>query len=302
MEPILSALDSQKDVILIPTGSLSLLPLHAAWTPDDSYPTGRRYAFDEIGFSYTPSARALISARRQAPHRQLETLMAVDNPDGSLVFSEPEVKAALSHFDDEKRRHLANDQATEDNVRQAMTAYDVLHFSTHGKADFEQPLQSGLLMANDDTLSLEEVFKLRFDKARLAILSACETGLPSDLSMLDEVVSLPSGLLQAGVPGVIGSLWAVNDMSTAMLMAQFYEYWRVDGLSPQEALRQAQIWLRDSTTDDKKERFKDFVDSQAARMGTETAKTFYNKIGWDDDEARVFESPVYWAAFTYTGV
>jgi CHAT domain-containing protein len=91
-------------------------------------------------------------------------------------------------------------------------------------------------------------------------------------------------------------------MSTAMLMAQFYEFWRVDGQSPQEALRQAQIWLRDSTTEDKKQRFKNFVDSQAARMGEETAKAFYNEIGWDDDEARVFKSPVYWAAFTYTGV
>ena len=302
MEPILPALTSQKEVILIPTGLLSLLPLHAAWTPDDDYPTGRRYAIDEIGFNYTPSVRALISARRQAPQRQFETIMAVDNPDGSLVFSEPEVKAALSHFENEKAYHLANGRATEEDVRQAMTEYDILHFSTHGKADFGHPLQSGLLMANEDELTLEEISKVKLEKARLAILSACETGLPSDLDMLDEVVSLPSGLLQAGVPGVIGSLWAVNDMSTAMLMTQFYEYWRVDRLSPPDALRQAQIWLRDSTTEDKKKRFKNFVDSQAARMGAETAKAFYSKIGWDDDQSRVFKSPVYWAAFTYVGV
>lgn len=36
---------------LIPTGYLSLLPLHAAWTEDSTTPTGKRYALDEIGFT-----------------------------------------------------------------------------------------------------------------------------------------------------------------------------------------------------------------------------------------------------------
>jgi CHAT domain-containing protein len=157
------------------------------------------------------------------------------------------------------------------------------------------------LLLADGYLSLPDIFALHLDQARLAVLSACETGVPG-LELIEEMIGLPSGMMQAGVPGVIGSLWSVNDMSTAMLMARFYHLWREEGNSPQEALRQAQIWLRDSTTEQKKQLFKHFVDRQSARMSADTAQAFYQHIGWDDPQARVFESPYYWAAFTYTGV
>ena len=64
---------------------------------------------------------------------------------------------------------------------------------------------------------------------RLAVLSACETALPGT-GLPDEVVALPTGLLQAGVAGVIASQWAVPDLGTAILMAEFYRRWR--GTSP----------------------------------------------------------------------
>lgn len=67
----------------------------------------------------------------------------------------------------------------------------------------------------------------------------------------DEVVSLPSGLVQAGVAGVVASLWAVNDLSTVMLMERFYRLWQQEGLTPAAALRQAQCWLRDTTNREK---------------------------------------------------
>ena len=148
-----------------------------------------------------------------------------------------------------------------------------------------------------------DIFQLDLDNIRLAVLSACETSLPG-MDLIDEMIGLPSGMMQAGVSGVIGSLWAVNDMSTAMLMARFYSLWHEheEGKNPQEALRQAQIWLRDSTTAQKKELFKHFVDTRAVHMSADTAQAFYQHIGCDDAEERIFESPFYWAAFTYPGV
>lgn len=56
---------------------------------------------------------------------------------------------------------------------------------------------------------------------RLALLSACETGLPGT-QLPDEVVSLPTRLLQAGVAGVAASLWSVADLSTTLLLVRFY--------------------------------------------------------------------------------
>jgi CHAT domain-containing protein len=56
----------------------------------------------------------------------------------------------------------------------------------------------------------------------------------------DEVVALPTGLLQAGVAGIVASQWSVPDRATAMLMAEFYRCWRRDRLAPAAALRAAQ--------------------------------------------------------------
>ena len=61
-------------------------------------------------------------------------------------------------------------------------------------------------------------------QVRLAVLSACETALPGT-ELPDEVVALPTGLLQAGVAGVVASQWSVPDRATAMLMAEFYRRW-----------------------------------------------------------------------------
>lgn len=153
--------------------------------------------------------------------------------------------AAVSYFKQPESRWLIGEAASLEQVKADYPGFNVLHFSTHGLAIPGKPLESFLLLANRERLTLREVLEMDLEQARLAVLSACETGIPCT-RLLDEVISLPSGFLQAGVPGVIGSLWSVGDASTMMLMARFYDLWRREGFDPPEALRQAQIWLRDN--------------------------------------------------------
>lgn len=105
-------------------------------------------------------------------------------------------------------------------------------------------------MAHDEMLTLRDLLSLRLAGARLAVLSACETGVPG-IELPDEVIALSTGLIQAGLGGVVASLWSVSDLSTMLLMARFYEHWKRDGLAPPEALRQAQVWVRDATNEEK---------------------------------------------------
>jgi CHAT domain-containing protein len=65
-----------------------------------------------------------------------------------------------------------------------------LHFSTHGWAGWGESEVSGLKLA-DGNLYLRDLFDLRLERARLGILSACESGLPGT-ELLEEVVSLPA--------------------------------------------------------------------------------------------------------------
>jgi len=289
-----------REAVLIPTGLLGLLPLHAAWTKDPDLPVGRRYALDDFTFTYAPSAQALYHAR-QGAGCPADALLAVENPDGTLHFTGPEVSSVLSHFPG-RSVHLLRAQATKKNVVQAVGSSSVLHFSGHGLAGWGEA-ESSLLKLADGSLTLLEIFDLNLDQARLAVLSACETGVPG-IKLPDEAVSLPSAWMQAGVPGVVGSLWCVEDMSTAMLMARFYDLWRDGDLSPPQALRQAQIWLRDSKVKDLLHQFRDRMPSARLRMSAEAAESFYKhkRIAWGEPEDRLFANPVYWAAFTYTGL
>jgi CHAT domain-containing protein len=290
--------------VLIPSGYLALLPLHAAWIEDMTQSTRRRYVLDEMNFTYAPSAHALWQSGLAAG-RPAESLLAVDNPEAevqgrSLAFSGDEVEAVLSGFEKSNRRHLPGRAANLEEVKRHMQTTHVLHFSCHANAGWDKEDEARLVLADGD-LKLPDLFDLDLRQARLAVLSACETGVPS-LKLIDEVIGLPAGMMQAGVPGVVGSLWPVSDQSTSMLMARFYRLWRTEGCSPQEALRQAQIWLRDSTTVQKKKFFSTLMDDTAAGMSAEIAEVFYEYIAWKKSEARTFASPYYWAAFTYTGL
>ncbi|MBO9391097.1 MAG: CHAT domain-containing protein [Roseiflexus sp.] len=289
-----------RQVTLIPTGLLSLLPLHAAWTRDASALTGRRYALDVLTIRYAPGAVALGRSLDGAT-LPADGLLAVDNPDGSLVFSNHEVEAARSYFPADRTTVLARSDAIRQRVLNRLPDFPVYHFSTHGWAGRSEPLQGGMLLAGGATLTLGDILDLRLQGARLAVLSACETGIPGTKTP-DEVVSMPTGLMQAGVAGVVASLWAVNDLSTAMLMERFYRLWREEGLAPVAALREAQRWLRDTTNREKAEYFKrDAPVLAGVRMPEAVAVELFADRMLQDPDARQFEHPFWWAAFSYTG-
>jgi CHAT domain-containing protein len=170
-----------------------------------------------------------------------------------------------------------------------------------------RPLESGLLLAQDDWLTLRDLLAQRIPGSRLAVLSACETGIPGT-ELPDEVIGLPTGLQQVGVAGVIASLWSVSDISTALLVTRFYHLWRGDGLEPPEALRQAQIWLRDTTNGEKKAYFQQFLPEFSPKqelmqhMFRHVAEQFYRFFVFEDNDTKAFAHPFYWAAFHYVGV
>jgi CHAT domain-containing protein len=283
MAPLIDYLKQQhiRQATLISTGNLSRLPLHAAWCDDPTTPTGKRYALDEVLFTYAPNARSLLYGQAIAKRTVKESILAIDNPLQDLPNSSREVEEAIALFPQHKV--LKHEEATIGSVLNALPHCNILHLSCHGSANLREPLNSGLLM-NDGLLTLRDLFDLQLgeqDGIRLAVLSACETGLVG-VELVDEAIGLPTGLLQAGVAGVIASLWAVSDRSTMMLLVRLYDFWRKDKLEPSVALRRAQQWLRDSTDGEKEAYFPELF---ALNQGD-----------------RSYAHPFHWAAFSYTGV
>jgi CHAT domain-containing protein len=213
-------------------------------------------------------------------------MVAIDNPLRDLPNSSREVAAAIANFP--QSRVLKHEEATVESVLAVLPECNVLHLSCHGTANPREPLNSGLAM-NDGLLTLRQFLDLKLNEQsgiRLVVLSACETGLIGT-ELADEVISLPTGLLQAGVAGIIASLWAVSDLSTMILLARFYDLWHKDNLPIDFALRQAQLWVRDTTSQQKAQYF------QFTHLDL-----FQTLILLPPNH---FAHPFHWAAFSYTG-
>ncbi len=107
-------------------------------------------------------------------------------------------------------------------------------------------LCTGLVLAGANAdgengyLTAEEVAGLDLSPCRLAVLSACETGL-GKVAGWQGVQGLQQAFHQAGVRNVAASLWSVSDPATSVLMEEFYSGLWGKGLAPLEAMRRAQV-------------------------------------------------------------
>jgi CHAT domain-containing protein len=288
MAPILEAIKGQPEVVLIPGDLLPFAPLHAAWTTDNADPTGRKYAADRVVLRYVPSARAWLSIadRTRIP---LEAVLCVQEPGPATVEPLPnahfEVGAVAAKFP--AARVLAGADAEVSRVAAELANVSLAHFACHAFANKREPLEGGLIMSGDAVLSLSNVFSMNLTHLRLAVLSACETGVMGQI-LPDEAVSLPTGLMQAGVPGVVASLWSVPDISTALLMAKFYDLWPGRDMSPAKALNKAQKWIRETTNGEMAKQLRG-------------RSPLFKEVILREPESRDFSAVADWGTFYITG-
>jgi hypothetical protein len=293
--------DNPPRAFLIPGGLLGLLPLHAAWRPDASRPTGREHVLDLVQIAYAPNARSLSAARKVADEVPGRRVFAVAAPPraSNLPMTAAEARAARLVFPGGS----IDRSPTAANFLERIRSADVVHVACHGLADLTEPLNSKLKLAPGEEVTLATLMAQKL-KVRLAVLSACETLLPGT-ELPDEVVSLPTGLIQAGAAGVIASMWAVPDLASAMLMIEFYGFWRDMPNDPGAALRLAQIWLRDATDRNRVRRYQAASRARgwpppavADEVSTALARTSRGPGGAD----RPLEELSGWAAFAHVGV
>lgn len=255
-----------RHLVLVPCGSYGFLPLHAALVRGSAVSSPPVSLQDIVRVSYAPSGRIWAACRERAHgypgDMQSSEALVVSNP-LPLILAQPlggaeaegrEVRRIVGAS--ERGRVVLNDSPLEGEaarhravlraIRAHATSLTHLHFACHGLVDWTHPQRSGLVLANDKRLTINDVLdpaQTRFTQLRLAVLSACQTALPGT-ELPDEVVGLPSAWLQAGASEVIASLWPVSDAATVGLMRKSYELHLLDHLEPDVALWLAQRWLR----------------------------------------------------------
>jgi CHAT domain-containing protein len=149
--------------------------------------------------------------------------------------------------------YFLGEKATEAQFKDIAGEFDILHLALHGLMNEDHPMASALAFTeNGDTLEdnllhAYEIMHLPL-KAQLVVLSACETGY-GKFDQGEGVMSLARSFFHAGAQSLVVSLWSVNDLTTQLLMQNFYGHLR-KGLAKDEALRQAKLDYLDQVNED----------------------------------------------------
>lgn len=242
--PVLAALGGEvPHVVLVPCGALGVVPWHAAC--DDS--TGRsRFAVELATFSCVASARQLCDVATRPRREPAEAPVVVADPTGDLYGSTREARYLYQHCYPGGEYHgVLPDGVPRDGVGSpedvlAVLPYaSLLHLACHAVTG-AKPAESYVELT--DRLTVTRVLRSRLSGG-LVVLAACASDLTDREH--DEALTLATAFLAAGAGSVVGTRWAVDDQRAAVLMCLFHRYLTVDGMSPAQALRAAQLWALD---------------------------------------------------------
>lgn len=259
--PLAAALDGRRDLLVCPDGALATLPF-------ETLPEGQGYLLETHTVSYLQDAREALRLPPATTGTQrvvafggidygssepaVASLRGVPRPFAALPQTEAEL-AAITRFAGEACQLWRGGAAGERQLREAAPGATLLHLATHGFCG-DQDRHDGvhcsagvaLAMANrcngddDGILTVDEAELLDLRSCRLAVLSACETGLGQPFAG-ENLLGLRRGLRIAGAAATLTSLWRVDDSATAELMADFYGNLLQQGQAPLAAFRQAQL-------------------------------------------------------------
>ncbi|MEM9217025.1 MAG: CHAT domain-containing tetratricopeptide repeat protein [Cyanobacteria bacterium P01_F01_bin.150] len=268
IQPIADLLptDEQETVLFVPDESLFLVPFAALLDSDSQYliehhtiqiiPSITVLEFFDDRYGYTRPGLLDIPSHELVPlivgNPVMPSLVVDGNiappPLARLPWAQREAEAIATIL---QTPALIGSDATEERVKRRISEANIIHFATHGLLDdfsmereapyisFDWPGAIAFTAneTDDGWLTSQEIANLSLN-AHLVVLSACDTGQGTPSG--DGVVGLSRAFMAAGVPNLLVSLWAVDDLATAELIERFYQEWHVSRNKAQ-AIRRAML-------------------------------------------------------------
>ncbi len=270
-----------EELIIIPDGSLWLVPFELLLFDPvenkaiDFSPHNLPYLINKYAISYANSSKLLLNKRAQeqettlipfagfAPEFQGKELasrscFSENTILGQLGFNQIELEGIAPYFDGEVR---LGKNATKKAFVNLVSNAEILHLSTHACLNKDDPMDSRIFFADQQYMTTEDIYALDIN-AKMAVLSACQTGL-GQIYNGEGVISLARAFAQAGCPSVTMSLWPAADEATSQIMIDYYE--NLDnGINKSKALQKA-------------------------------------KLKYLEEQPKAKQHPYYWAAFVHLG-
>ncbi len=240
LRPVEERLPSAARLTIVPDRALYRLPFEALPSEPRSTGEGASFLGLERAVSYLP-ASALRSRRIGTVGA---SLVLVDAPEAwpekglpHLRHASAESRALLELYPPSQRLHLHGESASLGELGRALgTSPELLHVIAH--AELTPREGPRILLGRDLGAMLDAASIETLEPApRLAVLSACETG-GGELLGGEGVLGLVRAFQRAGTPGIVASLWPVDDRASATLMTAFHGHLH-QKLPPSEALLEA---------------------------------------------------------------
>lgn len=261
LKPVVSKLYG-KDLTIIPHDKLSYIPFDALLSqmPDTSVMNFRnlKYLVRDYAINYSYSATLLYDFSEKEKSSSNSLLAFSPFYDPKVPYIEPEtsvqhnlnplpgakdeVKGISRYF---RTNSFLDEFAQEYVFKEKAAESDILHLAMHTILNDSFPMFSKLVFSkpgketsDDGFLNTYEIYNMKLN-ARLAVLSACETGTGM-LQKGEGVMSMARAFIYAGCPAIVMTLWQVEDKSGVKIMDDFY-YYLSKGKKKDVALRMAKL-------------------------------------------------------------
>lgn len=240
LEDYAALIPSGQHLIIVPHRGLHSIPFEILLDGNEE-PLIQRYTV-----SYAPSStvfsyiRDLWSDKSEVKNKDF---LVVSDPSHTLPGALNETQYLRENHN---ARIISEAASTPGNLLDLMGDAGIIHLSTHGIADPEEPLLSFLIVEKDSRfgglLDIRTILRGRsLVNASLVTLAACQTGFATENLPGDEVYNFGTSFLAAGARSSVSARWNVSDQATTLLIKTFYDNLE-QGLA--QALRISQLELR----------------------------------------------------------
>ena len=237
-------LDKDKTLCLVLDKSLHQIPFSSLVSSDG------KYLIEDFSLIYSPSSSIFVIASENANKRQsssdAESLLIIGNPrfdreenQDLTDLPNAEIEASKIAENYSGVRKFIGKDATKRIFLNELENAAVIHFAGHFVANGQSSSNSKLVFTDEDLRAFEFSDK-KLGKAKLVVLSACETAYER-INKSEGAIGIGRTFLAMGAPQVIASNWKVDSEATKDLMISFHKSRREEGLSSIDALRKAQL-------------------------------------------------------------
>jgi len=236
--PVAHLFANKRVVHIIPHGPLHALPFAALRQPSGASLLQARGP----AIVYAPSATVLATCLAQHPPSEGHTFVLGYDDQGAaaLRFAEHEARLVGELIDG---RIFTGAAAKSPGLFMSGSRLRHLHIAGHAIFIAADPMSSYLRLGSDDNVDARSLMEHLQLRGAVVVLNACMSGVSRIVSD-DEFLGLPRAFLYAGASTIVCTQHTVDDIAAAILMVFFYRNLAV-GLSPAEAMHQAQITLRE---------------------------------------------------------